>query len=119
MAGSCPSSETSSATLGGFSVICPCGRCFSQLNAYANYQRTCKKRKKHLSSALAKAKEVWTARKRSCLEGQRTDMMPGLISSEEAAVCGVEFNTGSGPGTESENNVSVVGNVKNLDFHQN
>ena len=35
-----------------------------QLNAYTNHRRTCKKRKKGLSSALAKAKLVWGDRKR-------------------------------------------------------
>ncbi|KAG1814221.1 hypothetical protein EV424DRAFT_1326059, partial [Suillus variegatus] len=52
--------------LAGHSIFCQCtcGRSFAQLNAYANHQRTCKKRKKHLSNALAKAKELWTTRKR-------------------------------------------------------
>ncbi|KAG2057433.1 hypothetical protein BDR06DRAFT_969243 [Suillus hirtellus] len=104
MTGLFPSSETFSATLEGYSTICPCGRSFAQLHTYENHQRTCKKRKKHLSSALAKAKEVWTARKRPCLEGQQVDVMTGLINFEEATVGGVECNPGSGPGTENENN---------------
>ena len=45
-------------------IQCSCGRTFAQLNAYTNHQRTCKKRKKGLSSALAKAKLVWDDRKR-------------------------------------------------------
>ena len=45
-------------------IQCTCGRDFAQLNAYTNHQRTCKKRKKHLSSALAKAKLVWDNRKK-------------------------------------------------------
>ncbi|KAG2045967.1 hypothetical protein BDR06DRAFT_1040545 [Suillus hirtellus] len=63
-----PSSESSPVNLAGYLTVCTCGRGFSQLNAYANHQRTCKKRKKHLSNALAKAKEIWTARKRLCRE---------------------------------------------------
>lgn len=47
-----------------YSTVCRCGRSFAQLNAYANHQRTCKKRKKYLSNALSKAKELWTTRKR-------------------------------------------------------
>ena len=45
-------------------IQCSCGRTFAQLNAYTNHQRTCKKRKKGLSSVLAKAKLVWDDRKR-------------------------------------------------------
>ena len=47
-------------------IQCSCGRTFAQLNAYTNHHRTCKKRKKGLSSALAKAKLVWDHRKRRC-----------------------------------------------------
>ena len=50
------------------SIQCSCGRTFAQLNAHTNHQRTCKKRKKNLSSALAKAKLTWDNRKR-----RRTD----------------------------------------------
>ena len=46
------------------SIQCPCGRIFTQLNAYTNHQQICKKRKKSLSSALAKAKSAWDNRKR-------------------------------------------------------
>ncbi|KAG2053095.1 hypothetical protein BDR06DRAFT_997279 [Suillus hirtellus] len=38
-------------------LLCTCRRSFTQLNVYANHQRTCKKQKKHLSNALSKAKE--------------------------------------------------------------
>ena len=48
----------------GNMIQCSCGRTFAQLNAYTNYHWTCKKRKKYLSSALAKAKEVWDNRKK-------------------------------------------------------
>lgn len=73
-----PKSSWDSATSGlaQYSTVCTCGRSFAQLNAYANHQRTCKKRKKHLSDALAKAKEIWTTRKRPCREGQHDDSEP-------------------------------------------
>ncbi|KAG1906805.1 uncharacterized protein F5891DRAFT_1182215 [Suillus fuscotomentosus] len=54
--------------LAAYSTNCTCGRSFAQLNAYANHQRTCRKRKKRLSNALTKAKEVWTTRKKLCKE---------------------------------------------------
>jgi hypothetical protein len=47
-----------------FSERCVCGRTFSQPYALTNHQRTCKKRKSRLSSALAKAKDFWINRKR-------------------------------------------------------
>ena len=45
-------------------IQCSCGRGFPQLSAYTNHQRTCKKRKRHLSNALAKAKLAWGNRKK-------------------------------------------------------
>lgn len=47
-----------------FTERCVCGRTFSQPYALTNHQRSCKKRKSRLSSALAKAKDLWTSRKR-------------------------------------------------------
>jgi len=60
--------SSSSVNPAEYSTVCACRRSFAQLNAYANHQQTCKKRKKHLSNALVKAKEVWMARKRPCRE---------------------------------------------------
>jgi hypothetical protein len=48
--------------------VCVCGRAFLQLHAFGNHQRSCPKSKKRLSGALAKAKELWGAKKR-----RRTD----------------------------------------------
>jgi hypothetical protein len=93
----------------GYSTICKCGRSFAQLNAYANHQRTCKKRKKYLSSALAKAKEVWTTRKRPRREDERNELASSLPPTDldtaipsqtlsispEQAVDGVERNSWS------------------------
>ncbi|KAH7919882.1 hypothetical protein BV22DRAFT_1022211, partial [Leucogyrophana mollusca] len=43
---------------------CICGRTFFQLNAFSMHERTCTRTKKRLSGALAKAKELWSSRKR-------------------------------------------------------
>lgn len=45
------------------------------------YQQRCKKRKKYLLNALAKAKEVWTARKRPCREDEYNELALNLLSS--------------------------------------
>ena len=45
-------------------IQCSCGRGFPQLSAYTNHQWTCKKRKRHLSNTLAKAKLAWGNRKK-------------------------------------------------------
>lgn len=50
----------------GNMIQCSCGRTFTQLNVYTNHHQTCKKIKKNLSSALAKAKEVWDNREKRC-----------------------------------------------------
>lgn len=68
--------SSSSTNLAEYLTVCTCGRGFAQLNAYGNHQRVCKKRKKHLSNALAKAKEVWTARKRP--RGEEGDKLAGV-----------------------------------------
>jgi len=41
-----------------FSVVCSCGREFTKPGALKNHQNFCVKRKKRLSNALAKAKEL-------------------------------------------------------------
>lgn len=43
---------------------CACKRTFQQESALTKHQRTCPKTKKRLSSALAKAKEIWNGKKR-------------------------------------------------------
>ncbi|KIM63417.1 hypothetical protein SCLCIDRAFT_117349 [Scleroderma citrinum Foug A] len=45
-------------------IQCSCRRIFAQLSTYTNHQHTCKKRKKCLSGALAKAKLAWDNRKK-------------------------------------------------------
>jgi len=47
-----------------FSQKCSCGRVFLHAGAFKNHQNTCKKSKSHLSSALAKAKEILSSKKR-------------------------------------------------------
>jgi hypothetical protein len=48
---------------------CLCGRQFFQVSALKNHQRSCQRSKKRLSSALAKAKDVWTIKKRMRIDG--------------------------------------------------
>jgi hypothetical protein len=43
---------------------CICGRSFYQPGPFKKHQRSCPKSKKRLSSALEKAKEVWTSNKK-------------------------------------------------------
>lgn len=89
-----PKSSWDSPTSGlaQYSTVCTCGRSFAQLNAYANHQRTCKKRKKHLSDALAKAKERWTTRKRPCREGRHNEPL-GFTAPSTSPVRGAEIST--------------------------
>ena len=46
-----------------FTQTCVCGRVFSDLDAFTRHEKGCRKGKKRLSSALAKAKEVYQAKK--------------------------------------------------------
>ena len=47
-----------------FTQKCSCGRVFLQAGAFKNHQNNCKKSKKRLSLALAKAKGVLASKKR-------------------------------------------------------
>jgi Plavaka transposase len=47
-----------------FGQVCSCGREFTQPGSLRNHQKTCKKSKKRLTIALAKAKELIAGRKR-------------------------------------------------------
>lgn len=47
---------------------CCCGRQFLQTNAFRNHQRSCKRTKTRLSSALESAKDNWNRRKKARLE---------------------------------------------------
>jgi hypothetical protein len=65
---------------------CLCGRTFSQPNAYSNHKCKCSKTKKRLSTALEKAKEKWTGKKRRKLNppdsessASTSQPMPGLM----------------------------------------
>jgi hypothetical protein len=66
-----------------FSERCVCGRTFSQPYALTNHQRTCKKRKSRLSSALAKAKDLWVNRKRPRLKAPEAGLT--LVAPTQSA----------------------------------
>ena len=57
-------------------IQCSCRQIFAQLSTYTNHQRTCKKRKKRLLGALAKAKLAWDNRKKRHT-GDNTDEHSG------------------------------------------
>ena len=46
-----------------FTQTCVCGREFSDLGAFTRHEKGCRKGKKRLSNALAKAKEIYQAKK--------------------------------------------------------
>ena len=43
--------------------VCICGKEFAQVNGLNNHLRTCKIKRKRVSTGLARAKEAWMARK--------------------------------------------------------
>lgn len=51
---------------------CCCGRGFLQPNAFSKHQKSCKKSKTRLSSALDSAKENWNRLKKARLEARET-----------------------------------------------
>lgn len=57
--------ESSSITGNSLQLECYCGRTFLQTNAYSNHQKTCKKTKARLSSALFDARDNWQRLKRA------------------------------------------------------
>lgn len=92
---------------------CPgCGRIFMQTNAFSYHQRSCKKSKARLSSALVSARENWARRKRARISGPTTGSsgqsdleltsLPGAPSPAAAAA-------GSSSTSEIPNRDSDVG----------
>lgn len=49
--------------LSGFIKTCVCGRTFNDLAAFTRHEKGCRKGKKRLSNALAKAKQYYRAKK--------------------------------------------------------
>src|ERR1700684_2199719 len=66
-----------------WSQACICGRVFSLPQAYSYHRRNCPKARKRLSTALAKANEVWRAKKRRRIDGGQA--MECIPSSSVAA----------------------------------
>jgi hypothetical protein len=58
-------------------LICLCSRSFTQQSALSKHQRTCKKSKKRLTSALDKAKEAWAGRKKRKLNNGNPLLLSG------------------------------------------
>ena len=52
-----------------WSQACICGRVFSLPQAYSYHRRSCPQTRKRLSTALAKANEVWRVKKRQRIDG--------------------------------------------------
>jgi hypothetical protein len=77
--------------------LCVCGRSFLQLGALNYHKRTCAKTKKRFSSALEKAKESWSAKKRRRLipegaeasGGTATMSVAGRQFPSNTQVCGI------------------------------
>jgi hypothetical protein len=71
---------------------CVCGRQFLQPGPLKKHQGACTKSKKRLSSALEKAKQVWTHRKRRRLNAGETtaqlgeELLPGLMPTPTLAM---------------------------------
>lgn len=59
---------------------CCCGRTFLQTNAYSNHQKSCKKTKARLSSALFGARDTWQRLKRARTATVVEPPQPGLTN---------------------------------------
>jgi hypothetical protein len=68
-------------------LTCSCGRTFFQQSALSKHQKACQKSKKRLSSALDKAKSMWSGRKRRRLD----------LSDKHAEITAVTLVPGAQP----------------------
>ncbi|KAI0055388.1 hypothetical protein BV25DRAFT_1815655 [Artomyces pyxidatus] len=70
------------------SQTCCCGRSFSQPSALTFHQKSCKKSKTRLSSALSSAKEAWIAKKKarisleSAVSSARLQVQPSAMDTD-------------------------------------
>ena len=68
-----------------FTQTCVCGRVFSDLGAFTRHEKGCRKGKKRLSSALAKAKEVYRAKKAKLSAASSRSSLDGANTGSSAA----------------------------------
>lgn len=67
--------------------ICVCGRIFTDLGGFTRHEKSCHKGKKRLASALAKAKEIYIAKKaRLSLSGNSSVDQDAITSSSRDGV---------------------------------
>lgn len=79
---------------------CCCGRSFTQTNSFSLHQRTCKKSKTRLFSALSAAKDNWSRRKKARTAIQVDDVpavnaMPQLETSISSSALRPRLGQGS------------------------
>ena len=82
-----------------FTQTCVCGRVFSDLGAFTRHEKGCRKGKKRLSSALAKAKEIYQAKKAKLTAA-------GSRSSLDGDNAGPSSSTANDPSTTPEEQLS-------------
>jgi hypothetical protein len=63
------------------SQICTCGRTFSHLGAFKNHQNNCKRANSRLEKALAKAKQILTAKKAKIISPSAVSEAPGTVEA--------------------------------------
>lgn len=82
---------------------CYCGRRFEQTNAFSNHQRSCKKAKTRLSSALDGAKEKWYQKKKARIEEMVSN---APLSSLNPSTSASRLETPTSPPTGPESTIS-------------
>lgn len=99
---------------------CCCGRVFLQTNAYGNHQKSCKKTRTRLSSALSSARDSWQRIKRARTVGPSEEShQPELASAslpQPSGNSGVfhPLHLSSEPGTGTENLTTPPGIAQHL-----
>lgn len=85
---------------------CCCGRVFLQTNAYSNHQKSCKKTKTRLFSALSSARDSWHRMKRARIVGPSEEShQPELaslpqLSGDSGALHSLQLSSEPGTGAE-------------------
>lgn len=88
--------------------VCSCKRIFTTPGAMKNHQNVCTVNKKHLSSALANAKELLAVQKAKRLEAlairkkAQECLDGGSVQSTTSTVTSLLLSTSAGHGTSSE-----------------
>lgn len=79
----------------GFTQICVCGRTFNDVGAFTRHEKGCRKGRKRLSGALARAKQVFSAKRARLQDYPRSDPPSKSLDDPRSEASAAPHSSGS------------------------